>query len=74
MSKEQTYTRVPFRHIATASRRVTFIEGDNPVLWWSGLPKDFRDTHEMGACSEATKADYDAFQAALKSGQGGTFS
>lgn len=59
------YMRVPFRVIATAERRVTYIQGD-VMQWLVQQPKEWRDKHELGGATECSEEEYKAFLAAIE--------
>lgn len=69
MKENEEYTKVPFRVIRTAEQRITYIVGSNPLAWWNALEKPFKDAHQMGAPSPATKEEYDAFMHQLTGGR-----
>lgn len=64
MATETIYMRVPFRAIATAERRVTYIQGD-VIRWLSEQPQEWRDTHELGAATTVTEQEYRRFLEAI---------
>ena len=64
MAPTSLFMRVPFRVIATAERRVTYIQGD-VMQWLAQQTKEWRDTHEVGAATEIGEDVYRAFLLAL---------